>query len=110
MAKFIIWSKEQNEAFQAWLAGRPDDIKAMIASHPADELYLKKTINKRVRLVSYDNDGTVTVYVDPEYNPESPLARLNAVRVYGVKLDDLIPTDLPSGVKPKIGAMGADDA
>lgn len=79
------------ELFNQWFSERPDIIQEMIKKHPPNLLYLLKSSNHRVTLVSYSEDGTITVNVSGDYN----LVMFER-SVFGVYPDDLVECDLPT--------------
>lgn len=101
MAKWVIWKEEQKKGWYDWITSRPQEIQDMAEKYNllGDELYRLKTTGQRVYLYSLSEDGTVTVVVLPEYNPERFM--IAGKRVFGINPADLEPCDLPEGMKPE---------
>ncbi len=78
------------EAWHEWVNERPEVIQELCAKFPPDRLYMLKTSNHRVTIVSYSEDGTITVFVSGEFN-EIVFER----EVFGVKAEHLEECDLP---------------
>lgn len=81
--------REISEAGVEWLAALPDVPRSVAAKYPPDLLYRMKT-GQRVVLRSYDDDGTVSVFVDRFWNP---LRIFADHAVFGVDPDELTPCD-----------------
>jgi len=94
MAK-IQGSTLPNEAFDQWVASRPDKVQELIRKLPPDRLYLLKTSGHRVTIYSYNEDNTLTVTVTGKYNMIT-FAR----NVFGIKPEDLEECDLPGPDEP----------
>lgn len=102
MAKWINHTASQKDMYAQWVAARPEVIRKMIADHNLqfDTLYRRKSNDKRVILHSFNEDGTVTVSVICEYNPETMLpGGIFNRHVFGVDPADLEECDLPDGVE-----------
>lgn len=95
MAVFITYSSDQQTIWDNWVASRPADVQAMCASHPANRIYKLKTTGQIVTLMSYFEDGTVSVYVDPICNRGRMFVGHG---VFGITLSDLEETEVPAGV------------
>ena len=78
------------DAWNEWVAGRPPVVQEMCAKLPPDRLYLLTPTGQRVTLVSYSENGTVTVAVTGGYN-----AVTFDRQVFGINPDDLTECDLP---------------
>ena len=83
------------EGWAAWVASRPPIVRDLCAALPPDRLYLLKTSGHRGTVVSYSEDGTVTVAVTGEYN-----ALMFDRQVFGIKPEDLEECDLPCDDDP----------
>ena len=83
-----------NEAFGQWLAERPKVIHDLARLLPPNRLY--RLDDRRVTLVSYEENGTVTVLVSGEYN-----LLVCERHVFGVRPEDLTECDLPDAKEPK---------
>lgn len=95
MAKFVEWDEGLAKQWDDWVAGRPDVVKEMCVAHPPNVLYKLKTTKQLVTLMSYFEDGTVQVFVDPKFNP----TRLfTGHAVFGINPEDLEEVDLPEGM------------
>lgn len=89
----------ENPEFDEWLKDRPEIIQEMGKSHPPHKLYLLKTSNHKVFIISYSENRTVTVVVSGKYN----LTDFER-RVFGIKPEDLEECDLPKEGEP-LGVM-----
>ena len=84
--------KELNqESWDEWVATRPPVVQWLCRRLPPDRLYRMKPNRQRVTLVSYSENGTVTVAVSGEFN-----AVTFERQVFGVNPDDLDECDLPA--------------
>lgn len=92
------------EAWNEWVASRPPVIQEMCAKLPPDRLYRLSPTGHRVTLVSYSENGTVTVAVTGEYN-----ALAFSRQVFGINPDDLTECDLP-GEDEVLGTLLTDKA
>ena len=81
--------------WDAWVASRPPVIQELCALLPPDNLYKMKSTGRRVTIVSYAEDRTVTVAVTGDYN----LVALER-QVFGINPDDLEECDLPGDDEP----------
>lgn len=99
MAKIIEMTENQQKEWNKWLKTRPAIIREVATKYPADKLYLLKTTNQRVEIISYFEDGTVKVFVSGKYN----LCDFEH-HVFGINPDDLEECDLPNPGE-KIGAI-----
>lgn len=79
------------QAWEEWVKSRPPAVAAVCRKFPPDRLYRMKTTGHRCTLVSYGEDGTVTVSVSGQYN-----RILFARNVFGINPDDLEECDLPA--------------
>jgi hypothetical protein len=94
MAEFIQYDKGLQKQWDEWVASRPEIIQVMCRSHPGNRLYRLKTTGQLVTMVSYYEDGTVKVFVDPKFNH----GRLfTGQAVFSIKLEDLEEVNLPDG-------------
>lgn len=82
------------KVFNSWLEDKPKIIKELADKIPPGRLYSLKTTNYRVFPFSYEEDGTLTVIVNAEYNNSS-----DERRIYSVKPEDLKECDLPDKTK-----------
>jgi len=99
MAAFMDFTPEQKAEFERWVAERPPDVQEMVKSHPPNLLYRNTVTNQRVCIVSYSEDGTVTVAVTGKFN-----RCMYERNVFGVPLNELEECDLP-GPDEELGAM-----
>ncbi len=90
MAKIIEWTEEQQNAWDEWVASRPKIIQDLCRRFPPCNLYQLRDSNQKVTIVSYSEDGTLTVDISGEYNWVT-FAR----QVFGIKPEDLEECDLP---------------
>ncbi len=90
---------EVKDAFESWLATRPQDIQDLARRYPPGVLYMMKSSGHRVTIIAYAEDGTVRVNVGDEYNfvafPRE---------VFGVNPEDLEECDLPGPDEP-VGSL-----
>jgi hypothetical protein len=91
MAKFMEFTPEQQQEFDAWLAERPPLIQDIVEKYPPDRLYRLKTTKQRVTIQIYHVDGTVTVFVSGQYN----LCVFDR-NVFGISVTDLEECDMPT--------------
>ena len=68
MARFIEWNEEQRTAWNEWLASRPTVIRELAAKLPPDRLYRLKDTGQRGTIYSYNENGTVALLIDGEFN------------------------------------------
>lgn len=88
MAKlFDINEKE----WKKWVKSRPEIVRAIAEKLPPNRLYRLTTTDQRVTMVSYSEDGTVTVDVSSQFNAFT-LHR----QVFGIDPNTLVECDLPS--------------
>ena len=85
--------------WDAWVASRPPVIQELCALLPPDNLYKMKSTGRRVTIVSYAENRTITVAVTGDYN----LVALER-QVFGINPDDLEECDLP-GDDEQLGVM-----
>lgn len=101
MAKHVEPTPAQNKEWNDWLASKPENIRQMAIKYPPELLYRMKSTGKRVCIISYAEDSTVTVVVSHLYN----LVAMDRM-VFGVKPDEeLVECDLP-GPDEKVGLTG----
>ena len=91
MAKFMEFTPEQQQEFDAWFAERPPLIQDIVAKYPPDRLYRLKPTKQRVTIQIYHVDGTVTVFVSGQYN----LCVFDR-NVFGISVTDLEECDMPT--------------
>lgn len=97
MAIFRLWSAEQEQIWQDWVNTRPLVIQEMCKTHVPNRLYRLSPTDQLVTLSSLNEDGTVTVVVDPRFN----VGQANVGHgVFDVLLENLIECDLPDGMAP----------
>ena len=101
-------SEEARAGWKAWVAERPDRVRAVAERFEPWRLYHLKSSGHRVVLTSFNEhaDGRVTLRVDV-------LARFNALaferNVFGVDPDDLEECDLPAPSEPVGAAIPQED-
>lgn len=86
------------EAFRDWVAERPEPVRTVASRWRPDILYTLKTTGQRVYIVSYSENGTVTVNVLRRYNEHNEAAPVwscfppgaQGYSVFGVKPEDLV--------------------
>jgi hypothetical protein len=81
------------QAWREWVDTRPPVVKAICERLPPDRLYELSPTGQRVTLEAYAEDGTLRVYVDPDYNE---FWRFTGHQVFGINPDDLKECDVPS--------------
>jgi hypothetical protein len=85
--------------WEHWVSMRPPVVQDLCRRYPPDRLYLMKPHGQRVTLVSYSENGTVTVDVSAKWN----LVTFQR-QVFGIDPADLEECDLPADDEPT-GAM-----
>ena len=100
MAKII---EMDEDAWRAWVNSRPPVIQKLCAELPPDRLYRIKPSGHRATMVSYCEDGTVTVAVTGRYN-----AVLFERNVFGIKPSDLEECEVPSDDEILSSAIGGE--
>ena len=81
--------------WDAWVASRPPVIQELCALLPPDNLYKMKSTGRRVTIVSYAENRTITVAVTGDYN----LVALER-QVFGINPENLEECDLPGDDEP----------
>lgn len=102
MAEFITMTPGEQEEYAKWLSDLPPHIQETAKKYPPTRLYRNKETGQRVTIISYENDGTCTVFVAAKFN-----ACAFERRVFGVPMTDLEECDLP-GPDEKVGAVLTD--
>lgn len=95
MARWMDWTSEQQAAFDEWLSDRPTEIRALAQRFPPHTLYWLDPPGHRVYVIGYNEDGTLRVVVDGQFN----LVTFSR-EVFGVNPDDLTECDLPGDGDP----------
>jgi hypothetical protein len=94
MANLMVMTPEEEAAgekrWQEWLEDRPQVIKDLGARFKPWKLYRLNSTKHRVTVLSFFEDGTLTVNITGEYNLVS-MER----SVFGIQPDDLEECDLP---------------
>ena len=90
MAKITHATDEEEAEWQAWVAERPPVVQAACRKVRPDILYRHTITGQRVFVVSYGENGTVTVAVTGEFNRCA-----FDTEVFGVDPDKLVECDLP---------------
>jgi hypothetical protein len=83
------------DSYEGWVASRPPIVQEVIKKYPPNLLYRLTTTDQIVTIYSYSEDGTVTVDVDHDLNPDKPAG----VTVFGIDPDDLVECDIPDYAK-----------
>ncbi len=95
MARIIDPTEEQEQGYREWVAARPPAVRAVAERFDPWSLYLLKTSNHRVTIMSFgegiDGSVTLTVRVSGDYN-----AVMFERDVFGINPDDLTPCELPA--------------
>jgi hypothetical protein len=99
MATFFELNDREQEIWAKWLEERPPQIRAMAKKYPPNVLFRMKSSGHRVYMVSYEEDGTVTVAVTGKFN-----FVVQERNVFGIDPDDLEECDLPEPDE-KLGSM-----
>jgi hypothetical protein len=84
--KIIEWTKKQQQAWSEWVISRPPVVQELCRQFPPDRLYRLKPTLQRVTIISYCENGTITVDVSRKYNPTMLLFDR---RVFGISPDQL---------------------
>ncbi len=88
-----------HEVFDPWVASRPLVVQTLIQKLPPNLLYRLKSTGHRVYILSYAEDGTVTVAITADFN------RVDFERqVFGIFPEDLEECDFPAPDEP-LGAL-----
>lgn len=103
MARFTEPTLAQERKWRTWVAARPEAVRKIAERFEPWSLYRMKD-GSRVTIVSFAEDGTVTVSLRGKYN-----AILFERSVFGVNPDELIPCDLPGPEEPVGAAMTDSD-
>lgn len=91
MANLYEFDEQKLKEWHEWLKDRPQIIKDLAKQLPPNKLYLLKTSNHKVTLISYEENGTVTVNVSGDFN------RVIFERnVFGVNPENLEECDIPN--------------
>lgn len=80
-------SPEMEAEWKAWVESRPEVVKKMAEQFPANRVFRFKTTGHNVILYSYDENGTMTVLVLKQFNPDKII--LFDRRVFGIRPEDL---------------------
>ena len=91
MARFTEPTPEQEALWAQWVSERPQIIQDVASRFEPWSLYLMKETGQRVTLVSFSEDGTLTVCVSGEFN-----LVMHERNVFGINPDDLEPCELPA--------------
>ena len=86
-------------AWADWVSSRPPVVRDLCIGYPPDRLYSMSPNGERVTLVSYSENGTVTVDVSAQWN-----LVVFERQVFGVDPANLKECDLPAEDEPT-GAM-----
>lgn len=81
------WSDIDEKGLAEWRATRPESVQKLIDDYPPHLLYTLGD-RRRCTLHSYSEDGTVTVNITQEWNPECELWLMNR-QVFGIDPKDL---------------------
>lgn len=96
-------------AWDEWVSNRPPVIQELCAKLPPDRLYRMKSTGQRVVLLSYSENHTVKVGVDPRFNQDHiARAMTPPYAVFGIPPDDLEECDLPDGAEIEILIEGGE--
>ena len=95
MAEFRLWSESQQQLWKDWVRDCPKVVQDMCNTILPNRLYRRISTQEIVTISCYNEDGTVTVYVDPRFNPGLDATDHESA---GVKPDDLEDSDLPEGI------------
>jgi hypothetical protein len=77
------------EIWNQWITSRPKIIQELAEQFSPEYLYTLKTTGSRVYIYAYNEDGTMTVDVDPTYNADRIVDTMFPRRVFGIKREDL---------------------
>lgn len=95
MAELQKLTLREQEELADWLDNLPLKCKEVATKYPPNRLYLLKSTNQRVFIVSYYEDGTLGVFVSGKYN----LTQFER-KVFGIQPADLVECDLPNPNQP----------
>lgn len=97
MARFVEFTPEMEVEHAAWLASRPESVQKLALRYPPNVLYRLKTTGQRYSCISYAEEGTVRVLVQPRFNP----MQFFPLEVFGIDPADLEECDVPApGSRP----------
>lgn len=88
--RFAEPTNSQLRAWQKWVKARPLAVRAIAERLDPWTLYRLKPTGQRVTLVSFSEDGTVTIAITGQYN-----VVMFDRQVFGIDPDDLEECDLP---------------
>ena len=91
-------------AWEDWVSIRPPVVADLCRRYPPDRLYLMKPTGQRVTLVSYSENGTVTVDVSAQWN-----CLMFERQVFGVDPTSLEECDLPPDGEPTGALLTTED-
>lgn len=74
--------------YEEWLTFHGTEAREAMAKFRPWKPYRLEETGQIVKIVSYGDDGTFTVFVDPEHNPPE---RLSGFEVFGIAPDKLKP-------------------
>lgn len=86
----IVLEFEDLAGWEDWLSHRPAVIQEMCKRYPPDRLYLMQPYGKRVTISSYNENGTVAVFVSAHWNTV-----IIEQRVFDVDPEHLVECDEP---------------
>lgn len=103
MAKWVNWIPHQEKMWLEWLESRPDCIKVMCKRYNLrpDVLYRLTPTGEKVRIISFTENGTVSIAVEKRFTPGT----IHKRKVSGIHPQDLEECDLPVGLVPEDGAV-----
>jgi len=92
------WDEEQLAGWEEWVSNRPESVQNNAKQYPAG-IYRLKTTGKIGTIVSYEEDGTVTMRFPFEWNPQQIL--FGSRRVFGIDPQNL--EEIASKITPDKG-------
>lgn len=97
MSRWFEPRQDQEEAWHAWVASRPDAVRRAAETVAPWDLYRMKSTGQIVTLYSLsepDGDGPATATVNILVDPRLPFPMSDGV--FGISLDDLEPYEVAS--------------
>ena len=90
MAAIFEFTPEETVKWNQWISEKPPMIRDMAERFPPNRLYRLKGTDQRVTLLSFNEDGTVSVNVGRRFN-----LVFDSTNVFGIDINDLEECDLP---------------
>lgn len=95
MARVIEVGLEEEAKYRAWVAERPEAIRAIAERFDPWSLYRVRRTGQRVLVSGFFEDGSMSVFVSADFN-EVREGMPREFLVFGIVPDDLEPCELPA--------------